>query len=219
MKKSFLWLIVLFITLTTYKPNSNLTPKFNNLIETIKIDNNIVLDKEEIEQKINFLYSENLFFLNIEDIEKRLKKIDFIESFTIKKIYPNKLNLIISEKKPIAILYLKKKKFYISDKGDIINFKDIEIYNNLPTVFGDRQMFFTLYKDLQSIKFPIKKIKSFYFFESNRWDLKMDDGKLIKLPNKDYIYSLKNFITAKDDINLNNYKIFDYRIKDQLILN
>ena len=219
MKKSFFWLTVLFITLTTYKPNSNFTPKLENRIETIKIENNLVLDKEEIEKEIHFLYSKNLFFLNIKDIEKKLSSIDFIESFTIKKIYPNKLNLIINEKKPIAILYLKKKKFYITNKGDIINFRDIEIYNNLPTVFGDKQMFFTLYKDLQSIKFPIKKIKSFYFFESNRWDLKMYDDKLIKLPSKDYLYSLKNFIATKDDINFNNYKIFDYRIKNQLILN
>ena len=219
MKKSFFWLIVLFITLTTYKPNSNFTPKLENRIETIKIENNLVLDKEEIEKEIHFLYSKNLFFLNVKDIEKKLSSIDFIESFTIKKIYPNKLNLIINEKKPIAILYLKKKKFYITNKGDIINFRDIEIYNNLPTVFGDKQMFFTLYKDLQSIKFPIKKIKSFYFFESKRWDLKMYDGTLIKLPSEDYLFSLKNFIAAKDDINFNNYKIFDYRIKNQLILN
>tara|TARA_A100001011_G_C14262975_1_gene823372 strand:- start:604 stop:1263 length:660 start_codon:yes stop_codon:yes gene_type:complete len=219
MKKSFFWLIVLLITLTTYKPNSNFNSKLEYRIKTIQIENNLILDKEEIEQKINFLYSENIFFFNIKNIEKKLSKIDFIESFTIKKVYPNKLNLIINEKKPIAILYFKKKKFYVSDKGDIINFRDIGIYNNLPTVFGDKQMFFTLYKDLQSIKFPIRKIKSFYFFESKRWDLKMYDGKLIKLPSKDYLLSLKNFIATRDDINFNNFEIFDYRIKNQLILN
>ena len=62
-------------------------------------------------------------------------------------------------------------------------------------------------------------VKSFYFFDSGRWDLIMYDEKTIKLPIKDYLSSLKNFMISKENSNFNNYKIFDYRIKDQLILN
>ena len=47
----------------------------------------------------------------------------------------------------------------------------------------------------------------------------MHDDKIIKLPIKDYLFSLKNFMLSKTNSNFNNYKIFDYRIKDQLILN
>ena len=47
----------------------------------------------------------------------------------------------------------------------------------------------------------------------------MHDGKVIKLPIEDYLFSLKNFMLSQADSNFNNYKIFDYRIKDQLILN
>tara|TARA_B100000780_G_C20747992_1_gene297151 strand:+ start:313 stop:537 length:225 start_codon:yes stop_codon:yes gene_type:complete len=73
--------------------------------------------------------------------------------------------------------------------------------------------------DLQYIKFPIDKIKSFYFFDSGRWDLIFHNDKLVKLPIKNYLQSLKNFMNAENDSNFNNYKIFDYRIKNQLILN
>jgi hypothetical protein len=62
-------------------------------------------------------------------------------------------------------------------------------------------------------------IKSFYFFESGRWDLLMYDDKMIKLPIKDYLVSLKNYMESRNNNNFNNYRIFDYRIKDQLILN
>ncbi len=62
-------------------------------------------------------------------------------------------------------------------------------------------------------------IKSFYFFESGRWDLIMQDDKVVKLPIKNYLFSLKNFMLSRGNSNFNNYKIFDYRIKDQLILN
>jgi len=219
MKKSFFWLIIFFIFLTTYTPKFNFIKSSNFNIKKIKIDNNSILESDEIRKKLNFLYKENLFFLNTEDVAENLKNETFIESFSIKKIYPNTLKLIIIEKKPVAVLQNKKKKFYISDKGSLINYRDIEKYNNLPTVFGNGETFYSLYSDLQNIQFPLEKIKSFYFFESGRWDLVMYDDKVIKLPNQDYLFSLKNFMKSKNNRNFNNYKIFDYRIKDQIILN
>jgi len=219
MKKSLLGLIILFILLTTYTPKFNFIVNSNLHIQKIKVENNSIIKTDEIKKKLSFLYKKNLFFLNIKDIEENLKSETFIESFSIKKIYPNTLKLVIVEKKPIAVLQNKKKIFYISDKGDLINFINIEIYNDLPTVFGNGKNFYSLYQDLQNIKFPLETIKSFYFFESGRWDLIMHDDKVIKLPINNYLFSLKNFMLSKANSNFNNYKIFDYRIKDQLILN
>ena len=219
MKKSFFGLIILFTFLTTYTPKSDFIIGFDFSIEKIEIEGNSILNSNEIVQKLNFLYRENLFFLNLNDIEKNLKNEAFIESFSLKKIYPNTLKIIIAEKEPIAILQDKRKKFYISDKGDFIDFQDIEVYRDLPTVFGNGKFFYSLYQDLQSIKFPLETIKSFYFFESGRWDLGMYDDKMIKLPTQDYLLSLKNYMESRNNTNFNNYRIFDYRIKDQLILN
>ena len=219
MKKSFFGLIILFVLLTTYTPKSNFIKNFNLNIKKIIIEDTSIVDDDEIKKRLNFLYKENLFFLNIKNIEKYLKNETFIESFIIKKIYPNTLKLIIFEKVPIAILQNKKKKFYISDKGDLINFIDIKKYDNLPIVFGGGKSFYALYQNLQDVRFPIQTIKSFYFFESGRWDLIMIDDKIVKLPIKNYLESLKNFMNTKNNMNFNNYKIFDYRIKDQLIIN
>jgi len=86
-------------------------------------------------------------------------------------------------------------------------------------VFGNKDSFYSLYQNLLEINFPILTIKSFYFFESGRWDLVIQGDKVLKLPIKDYLISLKNFMELKENKNFKNYKIFDYRIVDQLILN
>jgi cell division protein FtsQ len=219
MKKSFIGFLVLFILLTTYKPKFKLAIESQINIKKIEIKNNSILNTNEIKKSLNFLYEENLLFLNSSDIENKLMNITFIESYSIKKIYPNIIQLSITEKKPIAILQIKKEKFYISDKGEFIKYRNIDVYKNLPVVFGNRDKFYSLYKNLQDLNFPLKKIKSFYYFESDRWDLALNDGKVIKLPIKDYLLSLENFMNSTKNNNLNNYKLFDYRIKDQLILN
>ncbi len=218
MSKAVIGFIFIFIALTTYTPQFNLNIKNYFLIKKIIIDNNEFTDKSDIKKKLNYLYSENLFFLKSGKIEKMLKKETFIESFKIKKIYPNTIKLILNEKEPIAILQDRKKKFYISNKGDLINFKKLKIFENLPVVFGNSEKFILFYKDLVNIKFPINTIKSIYYFESNRWDIVMQDNKVIKLPINNYLESLENFLIIKKTSNYNTYNIFDYRIKDQLIL-
>ncbi len=99
MKKTLIGLITLFILLTTYTPNFNFIISSNLNIQEIKIENNSVIDSDKIKKKLSFLYEENLFFLNINDIKENLNDETFIESFSIKKIYPNKIKLIIVEKK------------------------------------------------------------------------------------------------------------------------
>jgi len=219
MRKSPYGLILLLILLTTYNPKLDFIINSNLNIQKIIVENNLILDSNKIKEKLNFLYKENLFFFKTKNIVENLKNETFIKSFSIKKIYPNTLKLIIVERKPIAILQNKKKKFYISDQGSLINFIEIKAYSNLPIVFGDGRNFYSLYKDIQSTNFPIEMIKSFYFFESGRWDLILKDDKVIKLPINDRQSSLKNFVLSKSNINFEKYEIFDYRIKDQLILN
>lgn len=219
MKKSLFGLIILLVFLTTYTPKFDFNKNSKLHIQKIVIENNLIVESDKIKKILSFLYKKNLFFLSNNEIEKKLKKEPFIESFSIKKIYPNTLKLIIVEKKPIAILQKKKKKFYILKKGSLINFIDLEVFNDLPIVFGNGKEFYSLYKNIQNMNFPLEMIKSFYSFESGRWDLIMQDDKVIKLPIKDYSSSLENFMLSSTNSNFNNYKIFDYRIKDQIILN
>lgn len=218
MKKSLFWWIILLIVLSTYTPKFSYIPHFKLNIKEILIENNTILKSKEIKKKLTFLYEDNLFFFNTKNIEVALQNISFIESYSLKKIYPNKLKIKIIEKQPVAILQRKKEKYYISDKGEIIEFRNIYIYRELPTVFGEGKEFFSLFKNLEKIKFRYEDIKSFYYFESGRWDLILNDDKVIKLPTNNYLESLKNFIETKNNINFANFKIFDYRIKDQLIL-
>lgn len=218
MKKRFLIALVLFLLLTTYNFNTdfNLNSKFN--IEKIIIENNSILKKEEIEKDLSFLYKKNIFSINSKNIYEQLSNKGFIESFELKKIYPNKLKIKVFEKNPIVILQNKKKKFYYTDKGHIVNFTNLKRFRNLPVVFGDKENFTILLSDLKKTNFPTNEIKTFYFFDSKRWDLITIKNQTLKLPIENYSKSLKNFMDIYKQDNFDKFKIFDYRINSQLIL-
>ena len=217
MKKQFVFAFVLLVLFSTYKSKKSLSiNKFN--IETIYIENNLILSYEEIREDLDFLYNTNLLFLNTTSIERVLKKKDFIKDFKIKKIYPNKLKIIVFEKKPIFILQQKKKKFYIDENINLIHYLELKDFNNLPVVFGKKENFKIFYQNLKKINFPFNLIKNYYFFESNRWNLETYEKKIIKLPTENYIESLKNFIKLQKTNDFKKFKIFDYRMNNQLIL-
>mgnify|MGYP001176363563 CR=1 FL=1 len=218
MKNRLFLALVFLLLLSTYKIQNNFN--FNNYfkIKEISIENNKILNSSEVKNELSFLYEKNLFFLKNKTIKKELKKNSFLESFEIKKIYPNKIIIKIFEKKPIAILQDKKQKYYFTDKNEIMKFIEIKKYNDLPLVFSNKDSFNLFYQNLKKINFPIYKVKSFYLFESNRWDLITKKNQTVKLPNNNYLESLNNFLKLEINKNFEKYKIFDYRINNQLIL-
>ena len=174
MKKRLSIALLLLILFSTYNIKFNINFLNNLLIQSIIVENNKIVNKENIKRKLSFLYNTNIFFIDKKDIEKKLREINFIESFELKKIYPNTIKIKITEKEPIAILqHMKERKFFTS-KGNLIDFLDLKTFKDLPTVFGDRKNFLIFYNDLKTIKFPLNEIKTFYFFESKRAEKTMN---------------------------------------------
>lgn len=207
----------LFIFLTTVTVKKEIEIFYFNLKE-ISVENNFLISTQEIQNLLSPIYEKNLILLSRKEIEKELMKNSLIESYKIKKKYPNSLNIKIFEKKPIAILQDKKNKFFLSEKIELIEFKNFQYYQNLPYVFGNKDNFKIFYENLRKINFPFKLIKKYTYYESNRWDLETSNKKIIKLPSKNYIKSLKNYLEIREKSNFKSYFLFDYRIDNQLIL-
>lgn len=217
MKKQIIIGASLLILFSTIKLKQDYKITKFNIIE-IKIENNSLIKNIELQNALHPFYNKNLIFLNNNEVREVLKKNSLIESFEIKKKYPNALIIRIFEKKPIAILLQKKEKFYLSEKIELIDFKKIKNYENLPYIFGNQIEFEIFYKNLKKINFPFDTIKKYTFFESKRWDLETLDGIVIKLPDANYTESLQSYLKIKNKDSFKKYVVFDYRIKGQLIL-
>jgi len=207
-------LLILFSTITSKK--KILISQFN--LEEIQIENNFVLKEKDIKDLLTPLYEKNLILLSYSEIEKALMQNSFIGSFKVKKVYPKTLKIKIFENKPIAIVLYNKKKFYLTEKIELIELIELQKYKNLPYIIGDPKNFKNLFEILNHLNFPLNSVKKFILYESNRWDIEMKSNIIIKLPSKEYKIRLKKFLDIKDKNEFKKYKIFDFRIKNQLIL-
>ncbi|MAD13742.1 MAG: hypothetical protein CMI99_02170 [Pelagibacteraceae bacterium] len=217
MKKQLIIAFILFTLLTTISFKEKIIISQLNVKEII-VENNSLVKKKDVKKLLISIYNKNLIFLDNKEIEKALTQNSFIETFDVKKKYPQTLKIRIFEKKPIAILLNKKNKFYLSDKIELIEFKNIKKYQDLPYVFGNRDEFKIFYNNLKKINFPFDLITKYTLYETKRWDLETTDKIVIKLHSKNYLKNIKNYLNSKNKQNFKKYKIFDYRIDNQLIL-
>ena len=217
MKKRLVIALTLLILLTTINSNQSFVISKLNL-KTIVVENNVLLKDKDIKNLLIQFYNKNLIFLDNNKVKEALMQNNFIDSFKIKKKYPSTLEVKIFEKKPIAILVTQNKKFYLSERIDLIEFKSLPNYPDLPYVFGNIDDFKIFYKDLRKINFPLDIIKKYTLYGTKRWDLETKNYNVIKLPSKNYIRSLESYLNLKSKNGFEKYKLFDYRIRDQLIL-
>ena len=71
---------------------------------------------------------------------------------------------------------------------------------------------------LDSVNLNATEIKSFYFFQSKRWDINLKNGIIIKLPQFETKDALKNALKISSDEKFKGIKTMDFRIKDKVIL-
>jgi cell division septal protein FtsQ len=218
-KNKIFLLIFFFIIFTTYNFNEQKQGfSFVFPIKEIIIEDTFAIDLIKLKTELEFLRNTSLFFLKEKEIIKITSRYDFISNIQLRKIYPNTLKILISENKPVATEINKKKKYYLTKDGKKISYVRLKVFENLPSIFGNHKNFSIFFYKLKESNFNINKIKAFYYFDVGRWDITLNDDRVIKLPETQYENILKELDLILNDVNFSKYKVFDYRIKDQLIL-
>ena len=220
-KNRLFFYILIMMLLTTI--NTDYKKKKNQSIMSIKkiqVSGLSNVENFKVKETLNSLSLKNIFFLKKEDLIKILNKNNLIESISVKKVYPNLLNITIKKTDFLAVTNIGNDKFIIASNGKLLSYNNVDINGlKLPFVFGevDNKYFKNLKEIIDKSKFEYEKIEAFYFFPSNRMDIKTIDGVLIKLPKKNLSQTLRlvNLIKEKDEFK--NNKILDLRITNHII--
>ena len=219
-KNLFIWLFI-FIFLSTYSLNSAQKKKISIfLIENINIEGNINVNTADLKNKLKEFYGKSLIFLNRKELSQIASEFVFIKEIKIKKIYPSTINILVKENEPLAILIENEKKILLLEMGNTTTNYIIKNEENLPIVKGKgaKKKFYKLYETLKRVNFQMDLINEINYFAIDRWDILLKNGKLLKLPTKRLESSVKKFISIYDNDNFKNFKIFDFRINGELIL-
>ena len=195
-----------------------------NNLKFSKIENINVFGLEQknnqvILNKIKNLSLENIFFINKNEIEQIINSNSLIEKYTIFKVYPSTININIVKTNFFAKINDNGKIYLIGSNGKLTPTKSG--YKELPYIFGKVNIkeFLQFKTIIDKSKFSYNQIKTMYFFPSKRWDLKLNNNILLKLPNNLTQENLNNLYEFLEMYNGENLTTVDARLENKIILN
>ena len=226
MKKLYkiILLLTILIFLTTYIPNKvtffNKNNNFFFKIQNIEITNNNKINKTDIINKLNHIYNKNILFISNDDISESLKTVNYLEKIEVKKKYPDTIVIKIYETKPVGIVFKNNTKYIIDTVSNLITFNDNLVNNNFPNIFGKdaERDFINFFEQLKNNKFPRKEVKNYYYFQVDRWDVKLTNNQIIKFPSKKRKEAIQQSVKLLNHEDFENYKVIDLRIHGKIVV-
>ena len=188
-------------------------------IQNIEISGLDPKDNQILLNKIKNLNVENIFAINKNEIVKLLNSNSLVERYEVFKKYPSTININIEKTDFFAKINKNGKIYLVGSNGKLTLAEDF--YNDLPYIFGKPSIkeFLKFKKIIDKSKFSYNQIENLYFFPSNRWDIKLKQNILLRLPydlnheSLDRLYKFLKYNTEK------NLTVIDNRIEGQIILN
>ena len=182
-------LIFFYIFLLAMLSSTN-NINFKNLknffeVKLININGIENLNKTKLIDKLGIFKKKNIFFINKNILNNILKDINYVDSYSVSKVYPSQINIFLKKTEFVGITYIQGTKYLIGLNGKIIIEKNHKYKNNLPVIFGEfsPQNYIEILNKLKNNKFDIKNILEFYYYKNERWDLTLKNNIKIKLPN------------------------------------
>ena len=113
-----------------------------------------------------------------------------------------------------------KEQYILDSLSNLIALEGNLEEKKLPKVFGleAETDFINFFNQLISNKFPKNRIKSYTYFQINRWNLKLINEQIIKFPSKKRKEAIQQSVELLDREDFKKYKVIDLRIDGKIVV-
>ncbi len=128
----------------------------------------------------------SLLFVDIVAMRERLLSAPLIKDAKVRKLYPDRLVIEVTEREPFALWQKEGQVFIVSADGKPIDTLRDERFVNLPFVVGEgaNERVAEFQKILEAAGELRSKIRAGVLVTNRRWNVKLSTGVDVKLPEK-----------------------------------
>ncbi|MEA3534470.1 cell division protein FtsQ/DivIB [Rhizobium sp. CC-YZS058] len=188
-------------------------------IEDVKISGNDQTSEIDILQQLGLDGATSLVSLDIEVARKLIAEMPWVQDVRIRKVYPNTVEITLKERKAFGIWQHGSDLSLIEKSGSVIAPLRDNKYAALPLFVGrDAETaaadFYARFADWPEIQ---KRVKAYVRVAGRRWDLVLDNGVIVKLPEHDLDRAMQVLSTMEEGQQLLERDIaaVDLRLEDR----
>lgn len=207
--------VVILIYLVNEKNENFVSKKLDSLnkifikngfvIKNVEIIGASYVHKEDIYHIIKKHENQNIFNLDLSEIHKDIRNINWIKDVSIKIIYPSTIKILLIEKVPVAIWQNKDGNNLIENNGGIILEKNIHNINKNFLIIkgkGANKNFNPILQILNTNKDFSKNIWSLNYVSQRRWDVHFKQGLIVRLPSSNVFEAWQKIINLHKNFNI-----------------
>ena len=188
-------------------------------IEDVKVSGNVQTSEIEILQLLGLDGTTSLVALDVDAARQKIATLPWVKSVEVRKVYPKAIEVKLVEKTAYGIWQHGSELSLIEKDGSVIAPLRDNKYASLPLFVGrDAEMAaakveqeFANWPDIRS------HVKAFVRVGERRWDLYLDDGVAVKLPedNIDKALALLTKMNKDNDLLQRDIAAVDLRLDDR----
>ncbi|MBE6447269.1 MAG: FtsQ-type POTRA domain-containing protein [Alphaproteobacteria bacterium] len=223
-KSNLFWFLCVFLCFFGVHRYTNFFKSrvLNCLIRKVEFDGNDKVPEALLYKVSGIKYHSDIFSVSVQDVKSKLENIAWIKSVEVQRKLPDTFYIRVTEREPIAILQSKYKLYLLDNQGKVLEHDGIGDFGNLPIVIGDGSE-----KNAQHLLFVLnqfpkirKQLVCATFIGKRRWNIKINRGIIVKLPEKHLKHAISVLEEISDDNGFFKEEIveIDLRMLDRVVI-
>lgn len=191
-------------------------------IEDVKVSGNVETSEIDILQLLGLDGTTSLVAIDIAEARRKLNELPWIENAEIRKVYPGTVQVKLKERQAYAIWQHGSELSLIEKSGSVIAPLRDNKFASLPLFVGrDAEQaaitFETLFSGWPELR---QRVKAYVRVAGRRWDLHLDNGVVIRLPEEGVDGALTRLarLEAEQQVLERDIAAVDLRLSDRMIV-
>ncbi|WP_455476686.1 cell division protein FtsQ/DivIB [Bartonella sp. B41] len=192
---------------------------FGFVITNVEISGNNRMIKQEILKLLGFYSFPSIFAFDVDRARSILEQQVWVQSASVQKIYPNRVRISLVEREPYAIWQHDGMMDIVDIAGRVIMPFRGRSVQGLPLVVGYGAQNAAKFIQALSVYPKLHRhVRAYVRIGDRRWDLVLDNGMRIMLPENNALERVSSFIRmgAAEDIFLRDVLSIDLRLADRI---
>ncbi|MEM6780934.1 MAG: FtsQ-type POTRA domain-containing protein [Pseudomonadota bacterium] len=188
--------------------------------ENVLVEGRMYTDPDAIRAIVNIQKGDPLFALNPAEAKDMLEKLSWVKSAEVQRRLPDTLYIELEERQPLALWQRNKRVSLIDREGKILTEQKLKRFKDLVIVTGKaaETEAENLIKHLNAEPTIRARTEAAAFISERRWDVKLKDGKTIRLPEDDIGFALHRLAKLDEEEGILDRAILsiDLRQRDRI---
>lgn len=192
-------------------------------VENILVEGRENSDRDILLALINIQKGDPIFRFHPEEAKELIERLPWVKTAHVERRLPQTIYIGLTERQPMALLQKADKSIVLIDKeGEVLANHDLDKFRNLLMVSGDEAPAHTesLLFLLEAQPIISERVDTAQRIEKRRWNIKLKNGILVKLPEKDMELALQTLVKHQEEEGIldKNIKMIDLRDPARIVV-